>query len=263
MFTFSQLGRMGRFGNQLFQIASTVGIALKHEHEYVFPEWGQAGYFQRPIPQTSRLLIPELTFAQGAFHVVNFKLAVDPKHLVDLEGYFQSEKYFSHCEELVRSYFEPNASILREIEETHGERLRNGPTCIVVVRRGDNLLSPLYRSVMPAQFYHRAMEMFSDDTMFFVTSDDIEWCRANIKGERITYLPQEKWAHNFFLGTLCQDAIISNTTFGWWIAWLNKNQDKRVIAPKQWFGPAYSYHNTCDLLPNGWDTIDCISHESH
>src|ERR1700722_13371875 len=49
------LGEMGRFGNQLFQIAATIGIARRNGCSFVFPIWPYARYFEFPIPQ-SRLI---------------------------------------------------------------------------------------------------------------------------------------------------------------------------------------------------------------
>ena len=56
--SFSQLGKHGRLGNQLFQIASTLGMAEKYGAEVVFPSWSYENYFD-PIPhgvmQTKRV----------------------------------------------------------------------------------------------------------------------------------------------------------------------------------------------------------------
>ena len=64
--------------------------------------------------------------------------------------------------------------------------------------------------------------------------------------ENYNYLEQ------FFIQTKCEHNIISNSSFGWWGAWLNKNPDKVIFAPKNWFKADMP---TKDLYPEGWKVI--------
>lgn len=255
MFTFTSLGNMGRFGNQLFQIAATIGLARKHGDSYIFPPWEHADLFAQQIPQATSVLRPDIALMQRCFHFVDVSISVGGACLIDLVGYFQSEEFFRDSVAEVRRLFEPNAAISTALHLEYDAIIARQPTCVVVVRRGDYLQHVHSHPPQTAEFYAEAMTSFDTDTMFFVTSDDIEWCREHLHAKHLVFLPQSAWIHNFFLGTLCHDTITANTTFGWWIAYLNKNAHKRVVAPRRWFGPARPHHDTRHLIPSGWMTI--------
>ena len=54
--------------------------------------------------------------------------------------------------------------------------------------------------------------------------------------------------------SLCEHNIITNSSFSWWGSWLNKYQDKIVIAPKVWFGPNKNL-NPKDIYCEEWILI--------
>ena len=107
-------------------------------------------------------------------------------------------------------------------------------------------------------YYERARELissFSENTEYFVFSDDIEWCRANLKiagavfvGGRAGRLAHE----DILLASLCDHNIIANSTFGWWGAWLNTNLEKVVVAPDQWFANPEAQKQSLDIVCEGW-----------
>jgi hypothetical protein len=55
--------------------------------------------------------------------------------------------------------------------------------------------------------------------------------------------------------SLCTDAIIANSSFSWWGAWLIDNPEKKVIAPKKWFGKQYDHYHMDDLIPETWTVL--------
>ena len=52
----------------------------------------------------------------------------------------------------------------------------------------------------------------------------------------------------------CRHHIIANSSFSWWGAHFNSNEDKIVCYPDPWFGPNLK-HNVDDLFPDTWTRI--------
>ena len=104
MITFTKLGNLGRLGNQLFQIASTIGIAIRNDQSFVFPVWAYSEYYKNPIPQIERAHLLNLDLklydATTPFHYQSVSL--EGRYDWDIIGYLQSEKYFKHCENTIR-----------------------------------------------------------------------------------------------------------------------------------------------------------------
>jgi hypothetical protein len=91
------------------------------------------------------------------------------------------------------------------------------------------------------------------DKKFLIFSDDIQWCKQNFpEMKNFVYIEGQKDYEDFLLMSLCNHNIICNSSFSWWAAWINQNSNKIVIAPKKWFGPAYSHFDTKDLYCDGW-----------
>ena len=99
-----------------------------------------------------------------------------------------------------------------------------------------------------------ALEHFSDkEYKFLVFSDDIEWCKQ-VFDDDFNFIEGEEDYVDLLLMARCKHNIIANSSFSWWGAWLNRNNNKRVIAPKKWFGSVANLDSK-DLLPKGWITL--------
>jgi hypothetical protein len=218
MITFLDLGNYGRFGNQLWQIASTIGIATKNNHEYAFPAWQYQSFFKNKLPELYVYNINNV-YKEQQFHYEDINLGIGDWNL---QGYFQSYKYFNHCEDLIKKHFFFPKLSLKGVA--------------IHVRRGDYLDRSGYHSVQGMEYYEEAFKHFGKEK-FTVFSDDIQWCKENFKGNRFDFFEQNG---NDFLDFSYMSGfdkfIIANSSYSWWAAYLGEG--KEVIAPKKWFGPS-------------------------
>lgn len=178
-----------------------------------------------------------------------------------LIGYWQTEKYFSDIADILREEFVPKQERthyslkIEELIKAAGDR-----SVFLTVRRTDYLTSD-YHGVLSMDYYMRALNTIAEkvDPVVFVFSDEPEWCKINFK---IPYpmivAGNYKQTDKFHLGredeelTLmkhCKHAVLANSSYSWWGAWLNPNSGI-VIAPKQWF--LSSNEDPKDIIPDRW-----------
>ena len=97
--------------------------------------------------------------------------------------------------------------------------------------------------------------MKPDTEIFVVFSDDIKWCKENFIGNNFYFVENEKDYIEMYLMSSCNNNIISNSSFSWWSAWINENENKKIIGPKNWFGPSLSNISDRDIIPLEWIKI--------
>jgi len=139
--TFRYLGRLGRLGNQLFQIASVIGVARSSGCDFLLPPWPYARHFARSVPQSNRNPV----VAQYVEQSFTYQEIV-VRESVNLVGFFQSERYFKHCEPEIRGLFAPHPRLAEYVESKFG-RLLQEETCSLHVRRTDYVGHPNYVDV--------------------------------------------------------------------------------------------------------------------
>ena len=234
--TFHELGKFGRLGNQMFQIAAMLSAAVKNG-SVMSANW-YCGYTKKDMRQffknayslCSDSIKPNFTYNEPVFSYSEL-----PKNKsMNLHGYFQSEKYFKDIEDLIRFYFEPTDSVVVKLKSKYGNIFEN--SCAVHVRRGDFVGNKTHQ-VCDQDYYNRAIELMKSKTQvdnFLIFSDDIVWCKANFPSD-YHFIDGNLDVEDLFLLSFCTNQIISNSSFSWWGAWLNKNPNKIIIAPKRWF----------------------------
>lgn len=201
-----------------------------------------------PLPKKLRVINEErFSFSPEVLH--------SPDN-VYLKGYWQTEKYFTAIEDIIRTDFVLKKSLPPVIQKLQYE-ISSAMSVCMHVRRGDFVHTDMHRT-LGMEYYGKAatlMQAKFEAVVFYVFSDDIEWCKKNIVfNGRIIYVDDsfagEKSSGHFSLMCSCRHFIIPNSSFAWWAAWLGADKNKVVVAPRTWF---YNEKwDTKDILPADW-----------
>jgi len=142
-----------------------------------------------------------------------------------------SYKYFQHVEEELRYDLTFKPHILDAARQWLERRIpikwkdKGFVRVLIHVRRTD-FTKPLYERhgwIMPtAEYFRRSMSYFTDcldQVQFVVLSDDTAWCMEHIKATDIVYTDTRSPIRDLAIASLCDHAIITVGTYGWWAAW--------------------------------------------
>ena len=163
----------------------------------------------------------------------------------DVNGYFQTEKYFS-----------PNTRSWFQFKSTYPKLDGLNESTSLHIRFGD--YEELRHVFLPAtlDYYRSAMEA-THATRVIVFSDELDKAK-----ELLSALSEYEFNYDTGLSddadlyymSRCRDNIICNSSFSWWGAWLNPNPLKIVTIPKNWFHPKF-YAKNNDIVCDTWIPI--------
>lgn len=244
----------GGLGNQLFQWAATYAAAKNHGCEYYF----DLRYFSnKKIKKSSvdkwdyeldKFNIEIKEFSEPSPLPVRYDnlryQPIEPNHY--LYGYWQSEKYFV-------DYKDEILNILKNCEKENQlldkYKVLSENAISLHVRRGDYVrVSP--NNVLSLDYYYNALECIDyKNSYILIFSDDLEWCKENFKKfEKVLFINENNF-DSMIMMSLCKNNVIANSSFSWWGAWLNDNENKIVISPNKWFADNRSSTN---IIPDRW-----------
>ena len=261
----NHLGKNGRFGNQMFQYAATRGIAAWKGYEWCIPDGPKSDeefhdeenqhklFMAFKLPNVKVVNMHPAPYKQEASFTFDEDLFNNCEDNVNLYGYFQSEKWFSHIENSIRKDFEwredVNAMCLQMFDDITG-----GQAISLHIRRTDHLIKPTYHPVLPLSYYEEALSKFPSDIPVLVFSDEPAWCHEQelFAGDRFLISDSGDNITDMCLMSMCQYQIMANSTYSWWGAWLSNSKD--VIAPRLWFGP--DGQDPKDIYVKRWRYLD-------
>ena len=273
----------GRFGNIVFEFASTYGLARSTGHEAAFTptflgvlgqvfELNVTGYDiptgtrvveESPHPRRQPSLLPE---------------SIPPGQDVHVVGFLQVPQYFTPYEEELRQMLKIKPSLvdstqtflnaalekyysegLCAIPETATDACDHPVTYVGIhVRIGD--LDRMHRLFNTATegYLKNAMQYFKNkyhNVLFIACSDTQSWVETTFKKyPDVIVLPPAPFPVHFTALTLCNHTIMSVGTFGWWAAWLAGGDTVYVSRPVE--EGYYMAANFAALYIPDWIPID-------
>lgn len=265
----------GGLGNQLFQYAAARQLALSNGQPLALDT--HTGFARDPYRRSYELshfavTAPELSAATvdalrrrcrlrwlGVRHLDSFwrerlrncycpLLARIRFTDLYLEGYFQSPRYFTEIEHLVRREFR-----LGPAAGNHAGQVTIASNCVAIHLRRDR-----YSNTCPTSYYQQAAitvkTISGEEPHFLVFSDthqvDPDIVRLPGRVSLIRHQGLNAHLEDFRLMTQCRHFIIANSTYSWWAAWLGSQPGSVVVAPRSgWYG----FRNPPrGLLPATW-----------
>ncbi len=251
----------GGMGNQLFQYAYGANLADRGYHvQFDKQSLGSTywrdyslGFLNAPtgIAEPRTTIVPE-----GG-------MPFNPEHLAPpdpsiMYGYWQTEKYFPKDHERLRrvildGLFPLRTTVVSDIFAETWNKIYQEVAIAVHVRRNDYVNLQDYHGMPPLDYYREAIKLIRErhyGATPFVFSDDPRWCHENFPQDIHIVEGTNKY-EDLRLMSGCKHAVIANSSFSWWGAWLGDNQQGRtVIAPKRWF--VRDDIDASDIVPERW-----------
>lgn len=169
---------------------------------------------------------------------------------VTLYGFWQNTKYFDDYIADLKQQFTPNYELADSVISIKKKIEQSCASVGIHVRRGDFVGLGWAED---ADYYIRAINIMKEmigDCSFFVVSDDKVWAKEHFSKVQDVEVIDIKTStcdiDEFFLLSLCQHQIISESTFGWWAAYLNTNPERKIIVPSTVKG---------EMFPKTWIRI--------
>lgn len=246
---------MGGLGNQLFQYAFGKAMML-NGIDVAF----DTSFYIHEMKWPRKLILDKfnLEFKESPF--LKQSIIKDHKHGFDInlltyqnhnfDGYWQFKGYYENIiNHLSKDFLLSDKFYTDRVKDLHTIISFSNNSVALHVRRGDYLVQTW--GILPISYYFEAIQEMPQDANIFIFSDDIPWCKENLKQmyfkQKLYFVEGLEDYQDFELMRLCGHIIMANSTFSWWAAFLNENG--KVIAPKQWLGGSIT---TKDIYQDHW-----------
>jgi len=191
-------------------------------------------------------------------------LKFDSKNLFIKKWYiswsFMSELYFKDQWESIKKDFQFIKPISHKTDDIE-KMIRRSNSVSVHIRRWDYLKHADVYPELWRDYYLQAVELIKrkiENPFFVFFSDDIEYARQSFEFlNDVLFVSHNRWNDSWqdmYLMSKCKHNITAHSTFSWRGGYLNDNEKKVVITPREWFVKSSKYYEN-DIIPKSWLVI--------
>lgn len=252
----------GRLGNQMFQFAFGLAAAAHLGTDFAFDE----GYLRRwftlaprggRAARARRAAAYRLRARTRPFPILKFEPTATSAEVfgalrdgAQYTGFFQSEEFFAEAATAVARAFEPRPAHAQEFRRRYSDLLETDYVCCHI-RRTDYLTWG-GGVALPIGFYERCLARVAPAPVVFV-GDDLGAARQRFGDRADVRFEQNDEILDLLLLRHASVVVTSNSSFGWWGAWLGGR--RRVLAPRHWLGFKRGREVPPDVVPAGWEQV--------
>ncbi len=246
----------GRLGNQMFQYAFGLAAARRLGTEFAFDESTLDRLFVLGFHHVDGEVreLPSVSVWNESYDEPEEVLAAleDERRY---KGFFQSERFFSDANDDVRTAFRLLPEHQQAFRDRYGDLLVEGYVCCHV-RRTD-YESFAGGAALPISYYESGLRRLgvTDDTPVVFIGDDLAEARGSFGARPAVRFEQNAEAVDLQLLVNAEAIVVSNSTFGWWGAWLNDRAAGRVVAPRHWLGFRSGWEYPPHVVPSRWTEV--------
>ena len=167
---------------------------------------------------------------------------------ITLLGYWQNESYFADHAETIRAELTPPGPT-DEVNRRLGEQFSAQESVFLHFRR------VRYWNLLGRDYYQQAIDLACArlaQPNFVLFGDDLDWPKQQLdfRGQPVAFITQNSRDElaDLWLMSRCRHAVVANSSFSWWGAWLGDLTPRRqVFAPQN---PGWNV-----VMPDRWHRI--------
>jgi hypothetical protein len=262
---------IGRLGNQLFQYAFALELSrhlktsffIKDEntkHKFYADRYFNLTGFNRYNNTLRKLSCRNLPIYKIDSSKLPSENLCNCKDGVLYHGFYQSTFYFNLYQKNIRQYIKVKEKYIEKFNNCFNEFFQHKNLVIHV--RGTDYKNTKHM-LLPSSYYHEALRQINNlkDYQVWLVTDDFPFARTLFPKPFEYRTIQGSEIDDFQLILNADLAIIANSSFAWWAAYLNSRNNKKVYVPKQWLGGLNKQYPNNIFANTGFKEVQLIQQQ--